>query len=282
LERLPRPPGSQVEQLLFLVLAAGLVSVPLVTVHLPFWARSTILVVVGAAAAYWLMCRLCPEIEQPANLHLLRSNPARIAHGFELREKHLLARVARRGANRRAATFEWTYVVANTGREPLRAIDMPLLGDVSVWGGDLDVAVSIEGHQPARAYVMVRDHYSPTIHIPLPHGGVAPGATQRIQVVYEADAAARVDRSTWILSLDSVQVGAPTSVSVAFASALEEEGTAYLIRRRGPCLRRVPLGSAEIVTDADQSVLAVRHIKQRGDECLIVDSALRQRPRPKS
>jgi hypothetical protein len=274
LPKIPRAPGSLIEQLLVLAFAAGVISVPLVTVSLPQWARITVIAVVGTAIGYSFLTRWCPEIERPANLDQLASNPARTARGFRFLEKHLLIEVGARGGNRRPARISWRHVVANTGKELVPSIDMPLLTDVPVWEGDVVVAVSVDGSSTAHARLELRDHYSPTIHVPLPHRGLAPGDTVRVDVTYDSDAFARIDADTWVFNLASVAVGAPTTLSLTFPASLAEEATAYVIRRRAFCCRSHPLGSAEMLVEGGRRILTVRYERHRGDEYLIVDTAL--------
>jgi len=141
---------------------------------------------------YLFSARWCPDIEEPPNLQWLTNNPARLPRGFWFRDLQLVIEVAAKGGNRRAARVSRTYAIV-ASQEQLRSIDLPVLFDLPVKPGDIVAAVSVDGREIGHAQVMIRDRYSPVLHIPLPHGGIASGETRRVEVTYDVDAYARID-----------------------------------------------------------------------------------------
>lgn len=277
--KLPRPPGAVRDQIILLFLAAGVVSVPLIRFEPPVWARFALLGVFVLLVLYSLAAAACPEVEAPPDLHRLLRSPARTPRGFQVLAKELVVDVAARGGRRRACVLRWRLTIQNVGNDALHAVRVPILTDVPIWGDELPVNVWVDGVPSTQARLDVSDHYAPVATIYLAHSGLPVGGRTDVEYEYRHEALARVDADTWILDLLPVIRGGSVRLSVRFSGRALQQGSAYVVRRRGVCLRRVTLGAAESHHDSSISSLTVAYQRKHGDSYLVLDTEAVPQPR---
>lgn len=269
--RLSRLPTSV---LLAVLLGAGGISVPLISIHLPTWARIALLSVAAALVLAVIVARLCPAVDVPGNVdHLLR-NRARQQRSYALLEKRLALTVSESGGNRRDGLFTWTYIIKSLAKQPLRQIEAPLLGEVPLSHGDLRVRVSVGDEQNWYAVVTVVDRQSPIVTLPLPYRGLFPSETLTLRFSYEWDAVARLDADSWILDLSAIVSGGRAELVLRYPRDVPQHATGYVIRQRGFCRRRVPLGLLDTKTEESHCTVMLEYMKHSRDSYLVVDTNL--------
>ncbi len=257
--------------------AFGLVQVHVIEVSLDGVGLAVALIVVvlvGGAVAYLLSRR---QLGLPENMPNLRGNRARRNRSFEVVQKRCDARIAPGESPRRDVSFLWTMRVRNRGARPLPMVDLALLGEVPAFEHDLVVQVKADGERE-RFEIPVdrRDRLSPTISVPLPAPGLAPGGEAEFSFEYEWPAIAHLTKDCWVFDVGRIPEGGVLELALAYPPSVRQLAEGRVIRRQLGLDRKVDLGRLPTRLDERTGAFVVefRYTIEPHDDILLVFTRL--------
>lgn len=265
----------------------GAVQIHLIDYTPPIWLRLTALLLVLLLLALRFNDWRSKSLALPSTMRHLRANgaPGRKSP-YIVVKKELAVRVADAGATgatfgrhdyRRSALFAWSVRLRNTSRDPVRRLELPIVGEIQVDQGDLRVRAegTLTGTYPTQ--LLRRDGYSPTIVIELPAPGLTPGAEAGFEYSYVWPGVAHLRSDHWIFDLRGAVPGGVASLTLSYPSDMRQQAVLRRVYRRIGLLQAESLGSVHS-TDPHAPCFRVDYTVKKGDVCLLLDTHTTDEP----
>lgn len=249
--------------------AFGLVSIPLVRIGLPTVLRVILALLALIVVIIWTLASQLPQ-DLPRRLRVLAANNSRASRAYVLTSKHLVVEVSRHGGARRDARCLWQYGVHNGSGEVVAEVRLPLLGEVAVEEGDLEVLTAVDGRALGRAWVDYRDNYSPTVVVQLPAPGLPPNADAKVTLAYTWPGLARIAFDTWALDLVGVLPGGVVSAELRYPCAVAQTADVQILHQRAMWRTTRALGRVLSDVEDDTAILRYAYTRKRGDLVVLI------------
>ncbi|HUC07705.1 MAG TPA: hypothetical protein VMR96_06410, partial [Solirubrobacterales bacterium] len=155
-------------------------------------------------------------------------------------------------------------------------VDLALLGEVPAFEHDLVVQVEADGgRERFEIPVDRRDRLSPTISVPLPAPGLAPGGEAEFSFEYEWPAIAHLKKDCWVFDLGRIPAGEVFELALAYPSPVRQFAEGRVIRRQLGFDRKVDLGRLPTRLDEHGAfVVEFAHTIEPHDDILLVFTRL--------